>query len=53
MIMLTALSGDAYVRAAMEPGADDFLTAPLDHDQVAVVGRTQALRARVRELEPR
>ena len=52
MIMLTALSGEAHVRAAMDAGADDFLTKPLDRNQLAmrlaVAERLHALRARVR-----
>jgi DNA-binding response OmpR family regulator len=55
VIMLTALSGEAHVRSAMDAGADDFLTKPLDRNQLAmrlaVAGRLHALRARVLELE--
>ena len=55
--MLTALSGEAHVRAAMDAGADDFLTKPLDRNQLqmrlAVAERLHALRARVHELEAR
>jgi DNA-binding response OmpR family regulator len=57
VVMLTALSGEAHVRAAMDAGADDFLTKPLDRNQLAmrlaVAERLQALRARVHELEAR
>jgi DNA-binding response OmpR family regulator len=57
VVMLTALSGEAHVRAAMDAGADDFLTKPLDRNQLAmrlaVAERLQALRARVDELEAR
>jgi two-component system cell cycle response regulator len=57
VMMLTALSGEAHVRAAMEAGADDFLTKPLDRNQLAmrlaVAERLQALRARLAELERR
>jgi DNA-binding response OmpR family regulator len=57
VIMLTTLSGEAHVRAAMDAGADDFLTKPLDRNQLAmrlaVAERLQALRARLSELEPR
>jgi two-component system cell cycle response regulator len=57
VIMLTALSGEAHVRAAMDAGADDFLTKPLDRNQLAmrlaVAERLQALRARLAELEHR
>ena len=55
VIMLTALSGEAHVRAAMDAGADDFLTKPLDRNQLAmrlaVAERLLVLRARVLELE--
>jgi DNA-binding response OmpR family regulator len=57
VVMLTALSGEAHVRAAMDAGADDFLTKPLDRNQLAmrlaVAERLHALRARVTELEAR
>ena len=57
VVMLTALSGEAHVRAAMDAGADDFLTKPLDRNQLAmrlaVAARLHALRARVDELEAR
>jgi DNA-binding response OmpR family regulator len=57
VVMLTALSGEAHVRAAMDAGADDFLTKPLDRNQLAmrlaVAERLHALRARVSELEAR
>jgi DNA-binding response OmpR family regulator len=57
VIMLTALSGDAHVRAAMDAGADDFLTKPLDRNQLAmrlaVAERMHSLRARLAELERR
>jgi DNA-binding response OmpR family regulator len=57
VIMLTALSGEAHVRSAMDAGADDFLIKPLDRNQLAmrlaVAGRLHALRARVLELERR
>ena len=57
VVMLTALSGEAHVRAAMDAGADDFLTKPLDRNQLAmrlaVAERLHALRARVAELESR
>jgi phosphoserine phosphatase RsbU/P len=57
VIMLTALSGEAHVRAAMDAGADDFLTKPLDRNQLAmrlaVAQRLLLLRARVLELEAR
>jgi DNA-binding response OmpR family regulator len=57
VVMLTALSGEAHVRAAMDAGADDFLTKPLDRNQLAmrlaVAERLHALRARVVELEAR
>ena len=57
VVMLTALSGEAHVRAAMDAGADDFLTKPLDRNQLqmrlAVAERLHALRARVHELEAR
>jgi DNA-binding response OmpR family regulator len=57
VIMLTTLSGEAHVRAAMDAGADDFLTKPLDRNQLAmrlaVAERLHALRARVLELEAR
>jgi DNA-binding response OmpR family regulator len=57
VVMLTALSGEAHVRAAMDAGADDFLTKPLDRNQLqmrlAVAERLHALRARVDELEAR
>jgi DNA-binding response OmpR family regulator len=57
VIMLTALSGEAHVRAAMDAGADDFLTKPLDRNQLAmrlaVAERLQVLRARLAELERR
>ena len=57
VVMLTALSGEAHVRAAMDAGADDFLTKPLDRNQLAmrlaVAERLHALRARVLELEAR
>jgi CheY-like chemotaxis protein len=55
VMMLTTLSGEAHVRAAMAAGADDFLTKPLDRNQLAmrlaIAERLHALRARVRELE--
>ena len=55
VIMLTALSGEAHVRSAMDAGADDFLTKPLDRNQLAmrlaVAERLHTLRARVIELE--
>ena len=45
------------MRAAMDAGADDFLTKPLDRNQLAmrlaVAARLHALRARVHELEAR
>ena len=51
VVMLTALSGEAHVRAAMDAGADDFLTKPLDRNQLAmrlaVAERLHVLRARV------
>ena len=57
VVMLTALSGEAHVRAAMDAGADDFLTKPLDRNQLAmrlaVAERLHTLRARVLELEAR
>ena len=57
VIMLTALSGDAHTRTAMDAGADDFLTKPLDRNQLAmrlaVAARLHALRERVAELERR
>jgi DNA-binding response OmpR family regulator len=57
VVMLTALSGEAHVRAAMDAGADDFLTKPLDRNQLAMrlalAERLQTLRARVTELEAR
>jgi DNA-binding response OmpR family regulator len=57
VIMLTALSGETHVRAAMAAGADDFLTKPLDRNQLAmrlaVAERLLVLRARVLELEAR
>jgi DNA-binding response OmpR family regulator len=57
VMMLTTLSGEAHVRAAMDAGADDFLTKPLDRNQLAmrlaVAERLHALRARVHELEGR
>jgi DNA-binding response OmpR family regulator len=57
VVMLTALSGEAHVREAMAAGADDFLTKPLDRNQLqmrlAVAERLHALRARVHELEAR
>jgi DNA-binding response OmpR family regulator len=57
VVMLTALSGEAHVRAAMDAGADDFLTKPLDRNQLAmrlaVAERLHVLRARVVELEAR
>jgi DNA-binding response OmpR family regulator len=57
VVMLTALSGETHVRAAMDAGADDFLTKPLDRNQLAmrlaVAERLHALRARVSELEAR
>jgi two-component system cell cycle response regulator len=57
VMLLTALSGDAHVRAAMDAGADDFLTKPLDRNQLAmrlaVAERLHALRARLAELERR
>jgi DNA-binding response OmpR family regulator len=57
VVMLTALSGEAHVRAAMDAGADDFLTKPLDRNQLAmrlaVAERLHTLRARVVELEAR
>jgi DNA-binding response OmpR family regulator len=57
VVLLTALSGEAHVRAAIDAGADDFLTKPLDRNQLAmrlaVAERLHALRARVHELEAR
>ena len=57
VMLLTALSGEAHVRAAMDAGADDFLTKPLDRNQLAmrlaVAERLHALRARLAELERR
>jgi DNA-binding response OmpR family regulator len=57
VMMLTALSGEAHLRTAMDAGADDYLTKPLDRNQLAmrlaVAGRLHALRARVAELERR
>ena len=57
VIMLTALTGEAQVRGAIDAGADDFLTKPLDRNQLAmrlaVAERLHALRARVSELERR
>ena len=57
VIMLTALSGDAHVRGAMDAGADDFLTKPLDRNQLAmrlaVAERLRTLQARVSDLERR
>lgn len=55
VIMLTALSGDAEVRTAIEAGADDFLNKPLDRNQLvmrlAVAERLRALRLKVAELD--
>jgi DNA-binding response OmpR family regulator len=57
VVMLTALSGETHVRAAIDAGADDFLTKPLDRNQLAmrlaVAERLHALRARIHELEAR
>ena len=57
VIMLTALSGHGDIKTAMEAGADDFLTKPLDRTHLMmrlnVAGRLSALRARVNELEAR
>jgi DNA-binding response OmpR family regulator len=55
IVMLTALAGDAEVRTAMECGADDFLTKPLDRTQLTmrlnVAEQLLSLRTRVAELE--
>jgi two-component system chemotaxis response regulator CheY len=55
VMVLTALSGDDHVRTAIEAGADDFLTKPLDRNQLtlrlALAERLHALQARVAELE--
>jgi DNA-binding response OmpR family regulator len=55
VIMLTALSGDTEVRAAIEAGADDFLNKPLDRNQLSmrltVADRLRALRLQVAELD--
>jgi DNA-binding response OmpR family regulator len=57
VMLLTALSGEAHVRSAIDAGADDFLTKPLDRNQLAmrlaVAERLHTLRARVHELEQR
>jgi DNA-binding response OmpR family regulator len=55
VILLTALSGEAHVRTAIAAGADDFLTNPLDRNQLAMrlalAERVLLLRSRVLELE--
>ena len=57
VIVLTALSGEAHARGAMAAGADDFLTKPLDRNQLAmrlaVAERLHTLQARLAELERR
>jgi CheY-like chemotaxis protein len=54
VIILTALSGDADVKAAIDAGADDFLNKPLDRNQLtmrlAVAERLRELRLQVAEL---
>jgi CheY-like chemotaxis protein len=55
VIMLTALSGDADVRTAIDAGADDFLSKPLDRNQLSmrltVAQRLLTLRLKVAELD--
>jgi DNA-binding response OmpR family regulator len=57
VIMLTSLSGEAHVRTAMDAGADDLLTKPLDRNELemrlAVAERLLALRVRTHQLERR
>src|SRR3954454_24052916 len=48
VIMLTALNGESDVRAAMEAGADDFLTKPLDRHQLSM---RLAVAERLRRLQ--
>ena len=55
IILLTSLEGKANYLAAMDAGADDFLTKPFDVDQLnarlRVAGRVLGLRERVTQLE--
>ena len=55
ILMITALQPDSDRQRGLDAGADDFLTKPLDRNQLAmrlaVAGRLHALRARVLELE--
>jgi sigma-B regulation protein RsbU (phosphoserine phosphatase) len=55
--MVTALGEHDDRARGLDAGADDFLTKPLDRNQLAmrlaVAERLHALRARVHELEAR
>jgi sigma-B regulation protein RsbU (phosphoserine phosphatase) len=55
VILLTALSGRARYLEGMEAGADDFLTKPLDVDELRirlrVAERVLGLQAEVKQLE--
>ncbi len=55
IILLTALGGKAHYLEGMEAGADDFLTKPLDADELRVrlrvAERILGLQAEVRQLE--
>jgi sigma-B regulation protein RsbU (phosphoserine phosphatase) len=55
IILLTALGGKAHYLEAMKAGADDFITKPLDGEQLAarlaVAERILGLREHVKHLE--
>ena len=55
--MLTALNAAADVQTAMGGRADDFLTKPLDRNQLAmrlaVAERLRGLQPRIAELQAR
>jgi DNA-binding response OmpR family regulator len=54
VMILTALSGDRDIKTAMEAGADDFLSKPLDRNQLAmrlaIAERLRTLGLTVAEL---
>ncbi|HEY6191342.1 MAG TPA: response regulator [Bacteroidota bacterium] len=55
IIMLTARSGKKHYLEGMEAGADDFLTKPVDMDELTaclkVAGRITDLQSEVRQLQ--